>query len=1163
MLPEFPGTATSDTEMATQRSADAKTVCTLMSGWKPDETLQLEAVHRFPVLEISPDAVEFFARSGHFSVRDLRFLVTEFGFQVDFRDTPGVYREVLLRAQEAPWVLPVLEVAVGGNRSGQRSSGPGKLPLVLSKLPLSKLRLKSHPDFHERLFQLHDSPAPVDLAVAAFCEYALASYEYRVRADGLRSVTEAAVALLKEASLSMPQEHNPSPSSDAISLLEHRGKQDFQPSAELMQQLVNTLQRLASNLDTEAGADNFKLISELADLGMEIAEHLPAQRHETLFAQLQTFGIPHSTDTVSEDGLAAFAELLDLGLADSLVRMTSAAGALEQMVFDLREKINVATQEDDFATVASVAPEANKAKSNLSDQTAARDRVFELLAVLISNGCEDVPAVSRELVGLLEQTPVTIAIPDTAVSEVSVDDEHAPPGDEDEAIAGAPDEEADIDLMEPAQEDEAAEGPLETKSARSWHPEVDYVTTAANDEQEPAPELAALPSTVTSQTLVDLLGRDLIGIAADVAETLEGQGASWDISAVALKAGAASRMARLDYGADTSKFEAIANRAIADDLDDLSSVLVLGALVRPAILSANLRNSLQGLCRGVLGQHLQQVAEAISNLDYAFPPSSDVLAQMFGSQRPPQRQRFVEQLNAWRAAFVRKTSRWPFATAFMHEVASEYGLVGKAINAINAGDGKALSLAKTAISELGSPSLIDAQSVNFANSTGRSVARLHAKGIDYLYRQFDEPRGLLMGWVGAVEGEKSHDQLSETRIRSTVGNLQSRLDRAVQGLVQEETSGLDILTQGVSAWIRRQLLEARKALDGADSGTFATLDEALSAERDLLPADVRDALESGENRFELLVAALNDDAVLAPDQALSRACGEAAFDTAYRLAERFKIDATEKIRESIATFTGHWAEEIERRQARMRSISKVDYKHQDTLARQLEWCSITLDRLAATGTGTEVHDLAEVPRQLASLDAVVGQIDANIRNDQRARISEYRNDRNFEEATELADALDHLTIEAVEDRIAQLRDGRSAASFETDLSGVIGEFAPEFLAFAGSSDWPRSYVAFAAQIERPGHLFVDEDRRPAGLSFVKIYHDIVASLAMRTPLGAAIKQLFEELNFENVKLHDLRPVGRTALWHGTLSGIIRSGRIDGLFVPPPSALRLPQDIDWS
>jgi hypothetical protein len=228
----------------------------------------------------------------------------------------------------------------------------------------------------------------------------------------------------------------------------------------------------------------------------------------------------------------------------------------------------------------------------------------------------------------------------------------------------------------------------------------------------------------------------------------------------------------------------------------------------------------------------------------------------------------------------------------------------------------------------------------------------------------------------------------------------------------------------------------------------------------------------------------------------------------------------------------------------------VDYKHQDDLLRQIEWCTIALHRLVATSTGEEVHDLADIPRQISGLDAFIDRISTSIRGDQKARISEYRNDQNRDEADKLEVDLEQLTIEAVEDRIAQLRDGRSAASFETDLSGVIREFVPDFLAFSASPEWPKSQAAFGEQISRLGPLFVDEDRRPAALAFVKAYRDIVAGLTARAPIGSVIKHLFEEINFENVKLHDLRPVGRTALWHGTLSGVVRDAGNDGLFIPP-------------
>ncbi len=140
-----------------------------------------------------------------------------------------------------------------------------------------------------------------------------------------------------------------------------------------------------------------------------------------------------------------------------------------------------------------------------------------------------------------------------------------------------------------------------------------------------------------------------------------------------------------------------------------------------------------------------------------------------------------------------------------------------------------------------------------------------------------------------------------------------------------------------------------------------------------------------------------------------------------------------------------WRTEIERRERRLKQLAKVDYKHQDEIDRRLNWCKIALDRLGAIRDGSEVHDLADIPARSAELDSISSVIEANIRAAQTERIGQYRNDGNAEEATALLAALDGLTIEAIEDRIAQLRDGRSAATFETELDGLVGEFTPRFV----------------------------------------------------------------------------------------------------------------------
>ena len=83
-----------------------------------------------------------------------------------------------------------------------------------------------------------------------------------------------------------------------------------------------------------------------------------------------------------------------------------------------------------------------------------------------------------------------------------------------------------------------------------------------------------------------------------------------------------------------------------------------------------------------------------------------------------------------------------------------------------------------------------------------------------------------------------------------------------------------------------------------------------------------------------------------------------------------------------------------------------------------------------------------------------------------------------------------------------------------------------------------------------GPLFIEEDRRTAGLDFIRLYRDITSSLTLRAPDTTKVRAFFEEVGFEQVKILDLVQIGRSGAWQGTLSGTIKTARADEWFVPP-------------
>ena len=982
-----------------------------MAGWTQEGWTPPESFGRFPLADICPEAATYFAQAAHFTARDLRAVVSILQLDADHRAPETVYAAILARAQEEPWIFPVVETIVADRRVGHRApSGRkrDKTSHVLAKLPLIKLRLKTHPDLQGRLPELASLPVSPDVAIAAFCEYAIASYYDRAATTDAKELFETALQHLTT-SKSLESVEQGLGELDGINDWMAHGIQivaatNLDPdavSAPLLEHIVETLHHLSATVSSSTGPETFQLIASIAAAGARQAEALQLPQREVVLAHLRRLAIPHEPEDIDDAALAAVSEALDMGLQEAMGKQEALVSKLEMAVVDFREQIQAATRDEDFTQLAQVAPQANGAKEALTIARADRNEMSLLVAALLSGTSFDRGDALHGLRKLLKQIEVEGSVGDgDDAKDVQTQvqfEEHNPSNNSEDAgqpetqgadHGGPSDAGTNSDAVDDAfcrscqansrhmvdiafGDEEDLEEDLaspETKSAWSRSAALasdDHAQIALDSDGEtgdfdefqdvaldikvdlPIDAIGNDAAAARPDALSDLIERDLIGVAADAADAFEAHGKKWPISAAALRVAAASRAIHREYSPDTHRFLALANRAIAEEASDLGSVLVLGALIRPAILekSSAIRSSLLGLCRGSFGQHLQQTAEAVAELEYDFPPNPDELARLAGAQRAPQRQRFAIQLGEWCDAIAQRTSRWPFATAFMHHVVSDQGLIGAALAAIKMGAPDAVAFARTAVVELSSQSQIEANSINFANANART-ARLHPKGVEYLHRQFDEPLGLIQGWIHAVEREGARGQKSEARVRANIGNLRSRLEKAQQGLSIEGDAATG-LPRAVAQWITRQIDEALKALKGADSGAFATLEDAITAERDLLPAAVRQALDAPELRYEHFNEALIQNSVLDPASALLRARKEAAFDTAFRLAGRFKIDAQTEIRDDMVAFAVRQATEVETRQRRLKQLAKVDYKHQDAISRQLIWCDIALARLSA------------------------------------------------------------------------------------------------------------------------------------------------------------------------------------------------------------------------
>lgn len=1218
--------------------AGVPTAVQTMSAWKPEHWESPDHFSGFPLLTICPEAPEFFAQAGHFTNKDLKGIAQMMGKTFDPNNAADLYRSLIERTQNQPWVFPVLETLVEQNRGGQKGLRSRKTPhkkFVIAKLPLSKLRLEAHPELHGRVHELLLDDVTADIAIAAFCEYAIMSY-YHKQAEGvsLAETHHKAMAILTykgpthyvESRTSVPENVEDMDwfefGQDLCDLLKE------EPSASSLLILSFLHMAISGVAKTLKAGSTFALpqINLLNDLTMwakgmheDLNEEVSAKTEQRLralgFTDADAERLAPSTASVLLSD--RFYNLI-LGRRD---RISETSEALDAIGRD----IAATTAEKKFARVSELAIHAEEIENKLGRMNDSHQATLEIIQSLGDTQPDRFmaliekfdPAVDadifdetfdpsdyHEFFEHLYEAPLEQVWAESQRNPKQADDaEGVDPSNPDDDGEVCPELATDAEcdgISQESTEEVYAERHNDLDATRSFETECNvddtipetkaaietgpeypeeqdhsYRSTPVADQQslehdtdiaEETDELVVPDSEdkddqnsdfaetraapIERETIASLFNRDYIAIAADAAQALEAEGLSLPLPSSALRVAAASRAPHRGFGPDLQKFNELVGVATSSRLSDLASVLVLGSILRPAILSRDttLRSQVTDLCKGTLGQHLIQVKDTVSRLSFEYPPKPDELAELSGTPGTPERQRLADRLSKICATYSQKKSRWPFATEFMHHVVSSSGVLGAAVAAISEKSPNALARARAAIQDLQSSSTVEAASEVYASERGYNDLALYPKGAEYLTRQFDEPVALIEGWIKTTEAGGMSSHQSEERTKITTATLRSQLEKAISGLEDEAKRASDPLVASVARWIMTQLEEAKEALLGRDTGAFSTLDEALNAEMDLLPPVDRDALAVTDQRAEIYTRILNDDLILDQEHAIHRACAEGAFDSAFRLVSQFDVSSNEEVKNEIAQFVSAWRPEVENRSRQLAALEKVDFKNQEEISRQHTWCKLTLDNLAALADGTEVHDIAGLQDRLGLLDETISKIELSIREGQITRINEYRKPENEEDVEALLSKLDELTVEAIEDRIAQLRDGRSAAVFETDLKGLIGTFTPEFLAYTGSSDWPKNRKQFEAAIEMPDSpLFTEEDRRSAANGLFAMFQDIMTGMHAKKPPQGQLRELFEEIGFTDVTVSKINELGRKGSWTGSLNAKIES---DGWFLPP-------------
>lgn len=1195
----------------------------IFASYDPEEGIP-NNIPSFPILELAPDAPSFLAKAGHFSARDMKFIVSHTYLDADPKNPLAVYTELMQRAEKDPTTFPILEMSVAKNRlqskpgQAQQKVDTDKLSRFVTKFPTDKLRLVANRHLLDRLGEFAEpGPVATDLWVGAFFEYAVhclknPPHDETAELIELMFFNKGSEEDLTDQLFALRDRADWANIEIAIMksldyLVENQASDQLDPS-----RLSILLKSILAAYEAAPSAGFLRIIGRITQKTADLMDIPPSVEPLRFTEALDTLGLEGSSETIDDAAFACLDDPRLRALAFKLKAYQEIAPELHNKQEAIEAQIAEATASKRYGTLRTLAEEAETISEGLDAGERLKRQMQDLVELTLLGEIESFeveiasfpyPKSEDEELAIVQGGPHKVSRPPAETPEesgreakeviaeanaASVDETPASPGADEEIVtspaeepkksddlpgdpqpeidtnaealpaepysseAGSPSEEIeDREIADPEGNrlvegnseptDDASPATVETQTDKAEvEPQSASTTDAADEDREPtAPE-------IDPACLNDLIAKDLLGIAANAAAALEMNGSRWPISHTALKVAAASRFPHRNYGQEAHSFLDMATRAL-QPRNDISAVLTLGAMLRPAIVVSNqtLRASLVDLARGPLGAHLMRVAEAVSQLDYDFPQSPDKLAEISGARLVPQKKRILERLLAWRDTTAGKKSRWPFANQFMHHVVSDAGLIGHAIRDIQANSKHAASRAQRAIEELGDTSAIEDRSIEYAADVGKPTAGLHPKGLEYLDKQFDEARSLLGAWIRADEQEGSNDQRNDEKLRKTIGNLSTRLGSARDML--DKISGADNLDAAVACWLRDQVELALEDLSGHDTGKFTTLQDALGAEHDLLPAHLHGKLEDPNTRLDTWCHILEKEQVQEPEAAFASALASGAFETAQRLNSRYDIGGTTELKSKVEEFANYWLAQIETRDRRLKTLAKVDYAHQQELARRLDWCISAQDDLTGLKSGDKIADLPDIAEGVEEIDRISEKIEQAIREDQAERIQEYRNEANADDADNLLDEIDDIPLEAAEDRIAQLRDGRSAATMEAELDGLVAAFTPDFVTAASGPDWPRTVESYKSAFTREGPLKTEEDRRAPAAALLELFHEVCKSAKSSNAPATKLKALFEEFGFEDARVSNVTALGRPKAWSIRLNGKVVS---DGWFLPP-------------
>ena len=644
-------------------------------------------------------------------------------------------------------------------------------------------------------------------------------------------------------------------------------------------------------------------------------------------------------------------------------------------------------------------------------------------------------------------------------------------------------------------------------------------------------------------------------IGAVVSQALEQQGKSPLIRSQVFRAISAGRAVGFEFSPATDELHQQFSEA-ASDANEEESVLLFAAALNAAIFvpETSLRVGVSNLNLGSFGPHLSRLQTAIGELPFAFPPNQEVLAQLSGAPTESPRVRIVRRLEKWMQETEQRSGPCQPSTKFLHTIVKPTGIIGSAMCAMREGSKESAEMALDAAARLDGPELIQGAVFDVMMPMGsRSTSKLSPESINYLTRRGKEAVALLRAWADAKEKKPKHATAKAQRtlaaLRTQITKAKSLVDERI-GVEAGDTLGR--LRTSIAKSVLSAIDIVQQGLEGTDTDEDArptTVDDAGLRDIDRLPPVTRRALHV--NDFETVLRHIEETGIPDPQMSYELNFSAGAFLTARRLKET-PSQAEKTLAEAQRSFVMKFLHDLKALSYRITTTARLDFNNQERYPALTDWCEATQRKLDQSVSDDLIFvDFDADWARLAQITDDLATAEKQICIDQRDRVENLRTPSNEAGADLILRLIDdEIGFEAIENRIARLRDGKPVDDYKEDQEtpDLMEVFTRNLVDARLEDGWPATPANYESAFKSDlGPLAMHHGRAENAVEvmghFTALRHSVMKNKIDRMEAVA----LLQGLGFEDVSLaKETRIQGRKA-WYTELRSRVTAQE---WFLPP-------------